>query len=241
MKYLVLREQISDKEDLDILTNDYYTFKRIADCQSYKTKKLNFISNNGDPIEESGIKVSNYIKVQNKKIFVDLRYIGDNYFDTKWQKEVIKKKTNYSNYFIPDKNNRIFLLFYHIVYHKGYIHSKYFNIIQKNLKTNLKFDLIKKKLDLFLKKNKYEITRPNDLTIPIPYKINENLFNLEIKNITSQINNRNHSGANKMIFNILKFQKKIYFFKFKIFSLIILNQFLIVKNIFKKLIFRYFI
>ena len=42
LKYVVSDDQKSNKEDLDILTNNYYLFKRLVDCHSYK-KNLNLI------------------------------------------------------------------------------------------------------------------------------------------------------------------------------------------------------
>ena len=90
LKYVVLRDQKSNKEDLDILTNNYYLFKRLVDCHSYKKKNLNLISNSGDPVEENGIKVSNYVMIKNKALYLDVRYINDDYYDVKWQKKSLK-------------------------------------------------------------------------------------------------------------------------------------------------------
>ena len=87
LKYVVLRNQRSKNDDIDILVNNYFLFKRISDCHSYKNKNLNLISNSGDPIEESGIKVSNYIKVGDKIIKLDVRFVGDEYFDINWKKK----------------------------------------------------------------------------------------------------------------------------------------------------------
>ena len=64
LKYVVLRDRRHVNDDLDILTNDFYLFKRVSDCHSYKLKNLKFISNFGDPVEENGIKVSNYIMIK---------------------------------------------------------------------------------------------------------------------------------------------------------------------------------
>ena len=85
-----MRDQNSEKEDIDILVNDYFLFKRISDCHSYKNKNLNFISNSGDPFDDGGFKVSNYIKINDKFVKLDVRYVGDGYFDTNWQKNILK-------------------------------------------------------------------------------------------------------------------------------------------------------
>ena len=51
LKYIVLRKQQFENEDIDILTNNYFLFKRASDSHSYKLKNLKFLTNAGDPIE----------------------------------------------------------------------------------------------------------------------------------------------------------------------------------------------
>jgi hypothetical protein len=239
LKYVVLRDQNSEKDDLDLLVNDYFLFKRAADCHSYKKKNLNLIGNAGDPIEENGIKVSNYIRVKDKKIHLDVRYVGDNYFDNGWQKKILKNRKYFSGYFLPDFENQLYTLMYHITYHKGFIDKKYINLLKKKFKKNLNLKLVKDKINRFLKKHNYKILRPNDLTIPITYKLNDILIKKEIILIKNQISQRNYSGANKMIFNIFKFQKFAVFFQSYILFLFIYNQYYLFKARFKKFIYKH--
>ena len=121
LRYVILRDQNSEKEDIDILVNDYFLFKRISDCHSYKNKNLNFISNSGDPFDDGGFKVSNYIKINDKVVKLDVRYVGDGYFDTNWQKNILNNRKYYKGFYVPNKENFIYAIIYHIVYHKGYI------------------------------------------------------------------------------------------------------------------------
>ena len=65
--------------------NDFFLFKRTVDGQSFKLKGLNLFSNTGDPFEDYGFKVSNYVKIKNREICIDIRSIGDGYFNKKWQ------------------------------------------------------------------------------------------------------------------------------------------------------------
>ena len=179
LKYVVLRDQKSNKEDLDILTNNYYLFKRLVDCHSYK-KNLNLISNSGDPVEENGIKVSNYVMIKNKALYLDVRYINDDYYDVKWQKKILENRKYVSGYFVPNSENKLYTLIYHIVYHKGYIDKKYIKILKKNLK-NFNFLSIKDKVDRYLKLKNYKLTRPKDLTIPVIFKLSNLLLDKELK------------------------------------------------------------
>ena len=91
----------------------------------------------------------------------------------------------------------------------------------------------------FLKSKKYKVTRPTDLTIPITHQLSESTLKEEIERIKNQIRNRNFSGANKMILNILKFQSKFIFFRKDIFLLIILNQLNLIKFRIKNFIFKF--
>lgn len=239
LEYVVLRDQNSEKDDLDLLTNDYFLFKRAADCHSYKNKNLKLIANSGDPIEEDGIKVSNYIRIKDKIIHLDVRYVGDNYYDTNWQKKILKNRKYFSGYFVPNLENQLYTLMYHIIYHKGLIDKKYINFLKKNFKKNLSLKTVGDKINKFLKQKNYKILRPNDLTIPITYKLNNISIKKEIILIKNQITQRNYSGANKMIFNIFKFQKFVVFFQSDILFLLIYNQYYLFKARFKKFIYKY--
>ena len=235
-----MRKQNSEKEDIDILVNNYFLFKRISDCHSYKTKNLNLISNSGDPVEDNGIKVSNYIKIKDKKIKLDVRFIGDGYFDINWQKKILNSRKYYLDYFIPSNENFIYSLIYHIVYHKGYIDKKYFNVLKKKFKLKIiNFSEIAKIADNYLLSKKYKITRPLDLTIPVTYQLDDFSMKREIQFIKNQIENRNFSGANKMFYNLIKFQKRFNYLRKEVFFLIFLNQFSLIKLKIKNLIFKY--
>ena len=240
LKYVVLRKQISEKDDIDILVNDYFLFKRISDCHSYKLKDLNFISNSGDPIDEGGFKVANYIRIKDEVVKLDVRFIGDGYMDQNWQKTILKNRKLVGFQYIPDDEDLKFSLIYHIVYHKGRIADKYKDYLKKNFKLEkIKLEYLKEKINSFMSSKQYKFERPSDLTMPITFKIDELFFKDELKFVKNQIENRNFSGANKMILNIYKYQSFLKFFNYKLNFLIFLNQFNLVKSKFKIFFFKY--
>ena len=150
------------------------------------------------------------------------------------------RKVNKSYYF-PNKENFTYALIYHIVYHKGYIDKKYINFLKKNLKLNtIDFKEIKMIINKYLKFKKYKITRPLDLTIPVTYQLDDFSIKNEFQLVKNQIDNRNFSGANKMIYNIIKFQKNFIFLNTQLFLLISYNQYNLIKSKFKNFIFKYF-
>ena len=75
--------------------------------------------------------------------------------------------------------------------------------------------------------------------MPVVIKLNKFKILEEFKLIKRQIKNRNFSGSNKMLFNILKFQDFLTYFSLTMIYLFFLNQFKIFKSIFKKYFFKF--
>ena len=241
LKYVVLRDKKNSQDDIDILCNNFFLFKRAIDGQSFKHKSLSFLSNTGDPLEDYGFKVSNFIKVKDREICVDIRSVGDGYFDNKWQLELIKNRIKYSNYFVSSKKNNLLSTIYHIVYHKGYKDQKYDMYLKSNLRKNhINLDYLKNYIDKYLKSKNYFITRPSDLTIPIIFKMSKDDYIKEFKHINHQIEKNNFSGANKMMFNLL-FGQGIYCLLYNFFFILLLkNNFRYLKEIIKTILFKKF-
>ena len=130
---------------------------------------------------------------------------------------------------------------YHIVYHKGYIDRKYNKILKKHFKLKiLDLETIKETINDYLKLKNYKVTRSSDLTIPITYPVNKILLIKEIKQIRSQIEKRNFSGANKMILNVIRFQNFFVYANINFIFVIFLNLFILFKSKFKNLLLKYF-
>ena len=66
-----------------------------------------------------------------------MRYLGDGYFDTSWQNKILSERKFFKGYYIPNKENFIYSILYHVVYHKGFIDEKYINFIKKNFKLKI--------------------------------------------------------------------------------------------------------
>ena len=192
-------------------------------------------------MDDGGFKVSNYIKINDKVVKLDVRYVGDGYFDTNWQKNILNNRRYYKGFYVPNKENFIYAIIYHIVYHKGYIDKKYIDFLKKNLQMKvIDFTKIVEIINKYLKLKKYNITRPLDLTIPVTYQLDNFSIKNEIQLVKKQIDIRNFSGANKMIYNIIKFQKSYIYLNFDVFSIILFNLYNLIKSKFKNFFFKYF-
>ena len=104
----------------------------------------------------------------------------------------------------------------------------------------INFSKIVEIINNYLKLKKYKITRSLDLTIPVTYQLDNFSIKNEFQLVKKQIDNRNFSGANKMIYNIIKFQKSYIYLNSDILLVILFNLYNLIKSKFKNLIFKYF-
>jgi hypothetical protein len=166
--YVILRNfekfpdisDIKNDGDIDLLTDDLWQIPYVLNFE----KQIN-----GD---HSGF---NRTKIDSNSIKFDIKYVGDNYLDEKWSKNILKhrKKTD-SEYYIPSKEDHFFSLLYHIVYQKTEFSKKYHEKLTELIdELGMKKVLLEKEklteiLDDFMKKNGYRYS--NSLI----YKINHN-------------------------------------------------------------------
>ena len=145
-------------KDLDVLCRNKEVF----------IKKLN--------LSKRSWGISSYqVNIDGKKIPLDLRYLGDGYFDKLWQHNMLVNKKFYNDY-VPRPCNIDY--FYSLIYHsklqKNKIKEIYFERLYKlqltlgmNLrKSFIKDDLIcSKLLSNFLNLNQYIISKPFDINV----------------------------------------------------------------------------
>ena len=117
-----------------------------------------------EPIFPEPHRVHMNVKINNEKIPFDIRYSGDNYYDKKWQNNILSHRVFNKGFYIPDEENHFYTLFYHGFIHKGRIKPEY---IEKLIEIDNKFeedstsyDRMSLILRSFLIENGYEVTRP---------------------------------------------------------------------------------
>jgi len=171
--YLILRkyEELDNvNEDIDVLcekklwfVNDLFLRKRNWGISSYK------------------------IKINNKFRDFDIRFLGDNYFDTLWQIKMLSQKSLFNDYFILNTENHYFSYLYHILIHKKNLKKEYINYLNKiGFKNKIK-DINKghliKELNNFMSSNGYQYITPVDSSILINKNIVDKLINKTIEKI----------------------------------------------------------
>ena len=145
-------------KNIKILVNDYYYFKSITGAKSiFKTN------------------IENLIKINNKEIQFNIRYISDNYFYPNWQKNVLYSTINHKikNFFIklPNEIDEFYIILYHEFVHHKPLNKKYYqklkkvgNKIIKNFDIN-DYKRIYEILNKFIKDKNYKIVKANDINV----------------------------------------------------------------------------
>lgn len=125
--YLVLRgfetlPQENPDKDIDLLTDNY---QRLASAlgvqQSPKKPYKGFLSVNNEPIE------------------IDIRFVGDKYYDPNWEQDLLESKEYRNGVFVPREDLYFFSLLFHAKAQKSTVKKRYIGIL-KTIAENLSFD-----------------------------------------------------------------------------------------------------
>ena len=185
LKYVVQRSFYEIEEpmkywlsgkDVDIIVNDYYYFKALTGARSIN-KKIMRENDNGQGIQSK-------INIENIEVSFDIRFVGDDYVDSNWEKDMLDRKiihtlNNNVQIYIPNIQDELYSLIYNIIIQKpNPTKSKHIPRVQELIKlsdeTEIDFNNIpqvKCKLDDFLKKNNYQYKKPYDKSVGFNIKI----------------------------------------------------------------------
>lgn len=102
----------------------------------------------------------------NKWIELDIRIVGDNYYDARWQKNMLlNRRLTDKGFYVMDSSDYKFSLAYHALYQKKYLSADYmsrFKIIFPSASNN---DDIKQELRIFMEQNDYYYVIPQDKSV----------------------------------------------------------------------------
>lgn len=174
VEYVVLRnfEQFpnelinEDHKDIDLLTSEQWQLPYILNMKKKHTENVGFAP---------------FVEIGRKKIKLDIRYVGDKYYDEKWSKDILKRRVLSKNgVYVPSNEDYFFSLLYHMLIHKKKLSKDYceklYKIAPKYILKNYKnnefenFDTLKKILEEFMKKNGYRDTNS------VSYRLSHNEF-----------------------------------------------------------------
>lgn len=143
---------INGHDDIDLLCDDP---RKV--CKILNTKRRFFFPTVN----------SYYIQYNDDTVQVDIRFIGDGYYDIKWQKEMLKQKICIaSNIYVMDCQNYFYSLIYHAIIQKHSLSDEY---LKKLIDMSYKLDMtcsskeeLLNELFRFMKKRKYFVTMTRD-------------------------------------------------------------------------------
>lgn len=149
--------------DVDILVNDYYALKRIVDGDSPQEFFW-------DHCENGFHRVVNYVLIDGKRISFDVRSIGDNYLDEKWQKDILERRVEFrSGIYVPSEEDHLYSLIYHAVIQKTKVSETFVKVFRDiaNYTVEQAKDrvFLRAKLDAFLDKHGYSMIKPHDKSV----------------------------------------------------------------------------
>lgn len=119
VEYVVLRNfeclphyyHMESHGDIDILTGDYLNTRLVA---------------NATPVFPDTHRVYHTVTIAGENVPFDFRYVGDHYYDIRWQKRMLESRILMEGgFFVPDAENHFYSLLYHAAVHKPDIGTDY--------------------------------------------------------------------------------------------------------------------
>lgn len=168
-RYAVLRnyedlfnhDSESEHQDIDLLVENYYDAAFILNG----TKKFN-----------RKHRVLNNVKINGKDVLFDLRFLGDNYYDKKFEENILNNRIFINEgIYVPNNKEYFYSLLYHAIIHKIKMADDYKkrlvnmadalknNVINKD--TINDYNILKAELDKYMNENEYSYTEPKDTSV----------------------------------------------------------------------------
>lgn len=154
---------------------DKYNFDQHGDidllCSNYR--EMCYIANSR-PIFREPYRVHNRVRISGADILFDFRYLGDNYYDEKWEKSLLENRRLQSGaFFVPSDTDYFYSLAYHALIHKKALAQDYAERLavmarRLNIKADINFcDRHKTSglLDEYMFSKGYRYTRPYDSSV----------------------------------------------------------------------------
>ena len=114
---------------------------------------------------DNGYIIQSKIKIAGVEVAFDIRFVGDNYIDSNWENDMLNRKIihnlkNDVKIYIPNKQDEIYSLIYHIIIQKPKPkESKHIPRVKELIKISGEAEInfnnipeVKQRLDEFLKK-----------------------------------------------------------------------------------------
>ena len=145
-------------EDIDLLVDDVEKFERTAHAyrKMWPEDDAHFV-----------------VFIDNTAVPIDVRHVGDMYYDEKWMREILdrRKMASNGNWYVMDEEDYYYSLAYHAILQKKYVSEEYISRLNSmaeglSIDASCKENHIKR-LELFLDAHQYRFTIPKDCSVPL--------------------------------------------------------------------------
>lgn len=145
-------------EDIDILCDDCDQFIKAAKA-----------------VRMYGEDIHLYVVVDNEKICVDLRCVGDDYYDANWQKDMLKARTlvttNMGSWYVMSDEDYYYSLTYHAFLQKKEVSPDYYPKLQ-SLAEKIGIKISESNMHIanlisFMQEKQYYFPYPSDISVPL--------------------------------------------------------------------------
>jgi len=125
-------------------------------------------------VHRKDYRVYYQIRINGEEVFIDLRSVGDQYYDNKWETQILNNRRKLlDGFYVPSHEDYFYSLAYHALIHKKKIADDYHGKISLALieiepdvvSDELTFDLFFQRLIDFLSNNEYRIVCPKDKSV----------------------------------------------------------------------------
>ncbi len=150
----LVKNDFSESDDWDILCID---INRIIECMQ------------AIPLNGKNNCFNYYTLVNGKKLLLDIRCVGDGYYDKIWEEDMLNTREKRENYYVLNSENRKFSLLYHCLIQKDSKSRQKYEDDIKNDFGIFNFDDNMKKLAKYMEKKGYYYVKPLDEGVYLNY------------------------------------------------------------------------
>jgi serine/threonine protein kinase len=151
---------LTGHDDIDLLVRDYYRTLTLLNAQ---------------PVFGDQKRVHHLIKIGDGLVPLDVRFVGDGYYDSVWQEGMLRRRVFHNGFYVPDEKDHFWSLLYHAVFHKQKISAEYENRLKElgevipnfSGETLEGIEKSRDSLNQFLKQNRYRVPRPRDPSVRV--------------------------------------------------------------------------
>ncbi len=97
-----------------------------------------------------------FVMYKGRKVSIDIRSVGDNYYCKEWEDEILKTRVPHKCFYVMNEENHVYSLIYHAVFQKPALSGEYQNRLSAMLdKENMSESQLIDQLEDYMRKKGY--------------------------------------------------------------------------------------